>query len=144
MIAVDTNLLVYAHRRDSQWHAPARNAIRSLAEGASPWAIPWPCLLEFLAITTHRRIYSPPSSVEQALHQVQVWLAAPSVVLLREGDDYWQVLSKIVAQSQVDGPRIHDARIAAMCIEHGIRELWTADRNFSRFPDVPARNPLLG
>ena len=42
MIAVDTNLLVYAHRKDSQWHAVAEPAVRSLAEGTAPWAIPWP------------------------------------------------------------------------------------------------------
>ena len=56
MIALDTNLLVYAHRRDSEWHAEATAAVRELAEGPAPWAIPWPCLHEFLAIVTHPRI----------------------------------------------------------------------------------------
>ena len=65
MIAVDTNVLVYAHRRDSEWHKPAESVVRALAEGHAPWAIPWPCLHEFLAIATHPAIYDPrrPSSV---------------------------------------------------------------------------------
>jgi predicted nucleic acid-binding protein len=61
VIAVDTNLLVYAHRKDSQWHAAAASVVRSLAEGSAPWAIAWPCLHEFLAIVTHPRIYAPPT-----------------------------------------------------------------------------------
>ena len=60
LIAVDTNLLVYAHREDSPWHDAAYRSLVGLAEGRTPWAIPWPCLHEFLAIVTHPRIYSPP------------------------------------------------------------------------------------
>jgi len=53
VIAVDTNVLVYAHRQDSEWHEPATRAVRQLAEGsAAPWTIPWPCVHEFLAIAT--------------------------------------------------------------------------------------------
>ena len=59
MIAVDTNLLVYAHREDSPWHDAAYARIAELAESRAPWAIPWPCLHEFLAIVTHPRIYAP-------------------------------------------------------------------------------------
>ena len=66
MIAVDTNLLVYAHRRDSPWFEPARKAVRSLVEGTATWSIPWPCLHEFLAITTHPKIYNPPTELPRA------------------------------------------------------------------------------
>ena len=57
MIAVDTNILVYAHRQDSEWHPSAARVIRGLAEGTSAWAIPWPCVHEFLAVATHPRIF---------------------------------------------------------------------------------------
>ena len=70
MIALDTNILVYAHRRDSEWHVRAAAALRNLAESPGSWAIPWPCVHEFLAIVTHPRIFSPPSSVAEALDQV--------------------------------------------------------------------------
>ncbi|HSN73111.1 MAG TPA: hypothetical protein VLT59_16465, partial [Steroidobacteraceae bacterium] len=84
MIAADTNILVYAHRADSAWHQPARDCIKQLAEGRVSWGIPWPCVHEFLAIVTHPRIYDPPSSLEQALEQIDAWLASPVAFLMAE------------------------------------------------------------
>jgi toxin-antitoxin system PIN domain toxin len=143
VIAVDTNVLVYAHRADSEWHATAAATVKGLAEGKASWAIPWPCLHEFLAIVTHPRIYAPPSSVDQAVAQVDLWLEAPGLVLLAEGDAHWPHLRGSLGHSQVRGPQVHDARIAALCAQHGVRELWTADRDFSRFTELRTRNPLI-
>jgi uncharacterized protein len=142
LIAVDTNLLVYSHRKDSPWHSAAFEAVRGLAEGRSPWAIPWPCLHEFLAIATHPRIYDPPTPQDEALAQVEAWLESPTLVLLAEGSGYWQTLRDLAAASGVRGPQVHDARVAALCLHHGVRELWTADRDFGRFPRLAVRNPL--
>jgi len=142
VIAVDTNLLVYAHRRDSRWHAPAVHVIESLANGRDAWAIPWPCLHEFYSIATHPRIYAPPSTPTQALDQLRAWRESPSLTLLAEDEAYWPVLESIVDQSRLVGPAVHDARIAALCIRHGVHELLTADRDFSRFPGLATRNPL--
>jgi toxin-antitoxin system PIN domain toxin len=144
VIAIDTNILVHAHRRDSPWHAAARASVRELAEGAGRWALPWPCLHEFLAIVTHPRIWAPPTPVAAALDQVEAWLESPTLVLLQEGEGYWPHLRKLVETGRIDGPRVHDARVAALCREHGVRELWTADRDFSRFKEVRTRNPLVG
>jgi toxin-antitoxin system PIN domain toxin len=142
VIALDTNLLVYAHREDSTWHPEASRHILELAEGREPWAIPWPCVHEFLAIVTHPRIYNPPTPLARALDQVEAWLESPSVVLLAEGDAYWSALRPILAAGRVNGPQVHDARIAALCRHHGVRELWTAGRDFGRFPSLRVRNPL--
>jgi toxin-antitoxin system PIN domain toxin len=144
VIAVDTNLLVFAHRRDSRWHVPAAQTLASLANGREAWAIPWPCLHEFYSIATHPRIYAPASSPAQALAQLRAWRESPSLTLLAEDDAYWQVLESLVERSRVTGPAIHDARIAALCLRHGVHELLTADRDFSRFPEFVARNPLPG
>lgn len=143
MIALDSNVLVYAHREDSAWHEPAYTCLLQLAEGRDPWAIAWPCLHEFLAIVTHPRIYAPPTPLEGALDQVQAWLESPTLVLLSETQDYWQQLQGLLRSARPCGPQIHDARIAALCLEHGITELWTADRDFSRFPALRVRNPLV-
>jgi uncharacterized protein len=143
VIAVDTNLLVYAHRKDSHWHAAAEPAVRALAEGSGPWAIPWPCLHEFLAIVTHPRIYAPPSPHAAATAQVEAWLASPTIVLLSEGPGYWDVLEGLLKASKARGGQLHDARIAALCLHHRAAELWTADRDFSRFSGLTTRNPLV-
>jgi len=143
VIAVDSNLLVYAHREDSPWHSPAFDYLVQLAEGRAPWAIPWPCIHEFLAIVTHPRIYTPPTPLLKAIDQVEAWLESPSLVLLSESEDYWGVLQNILQAGRVAGPQVHDARIAALCRQHGVTELWSADRDFSRFPRLKVRNPLV-
>lgn len=141
MIAVDTNLLVYAHRSDSSFHGPAAELVRELAEGRGSWAIPWPCLHELLAIVTHPRIYDPPTPVEQALEQVDAWLHSPSLSLLTEGPNHWATLARLARDGQIAGPRYHDTHIAAICLDAGVQELWSADRDLGRFP-VRVINPL--
>ena len=144
MIAVDTNLLVYAHREDSSWHESAALRIAELAEDRSPWAIPWPCLHEFVGIVTHPRIYAPPTPLAGAIDQIEAWLEAPGLVLLGEGEGYWLELRAALEAGRIVGALVHDARVAALCRLHGVRELWTADRDFGRFPGLRARNPLVG
>ena len=143
MIAVDTNLLVYAHRSDSPWFDAARKALRHLIEGTATWAIPWPCVHEFLAITTHPKIYRPPTELPRALEQVAALVASPSLMLLGEPTGYWLVLRRLLAAGLVTGAKVHDARIAALCLSHGVSELWSADRDFTRFPELKTRNPLV-
>jgi len=143
VIAVDTNLLVYAHREDSPWHDVAAARIAELAEARAPWALPWPCLHEFLAIVTHPRIYAPPTPLAQALDQVAAWIESPSVHLLTEIGEYWPALRATLLEARTTGAQVHDARIAALCRLHGVRELWTVDRDFGRFGAIRARNPLM-
>jgi hypothetical protein len=141
LIAIDTNVLVYAHRAESPWHDAAVDCLRSVARG--PWAIPWPCLHEFLAIVTHPRIFDPPTPLGDALQTVEGWLEAPTLSVLAEVEDHWDVLSSILRSGRVLGPQVHDARIAAICLEHAVEELWTADRDFTRFPKLRTHNPLV-
>ena len=142
MIAVDTNILVYAHRKDAEWHAAAERAVAGLAEGTAEWAIPWPCLHEFVAIVTHPRIFKTPTPSDLAFGQVEAWLESPSLVVLSENDDYFAALRDAALAARVTGARVHDARVAALCVSHGVRELWSADRDFSLFSAIRTRNPL--
>jgi uncharacterized protein len=144
LIAVDTNILVYAHREDSPFHDPAVTRIAELAGGSATWSIPWPCVHEFLAIVTHPRIYAPPTPLPRALDQVDAWLESPTLVLLAESADHWPALRTVLARGRIAGPQVHDARVVALCQQHGVRELWSADRDFSRFPGVAVVNPLVG
>jgi toxin-antitoxin system PIN domain toxin len=142
VIAVDTNLLIYAHREDSDFHGQAIKSLQALAESGVRWSIPWPCLHEFLAITTHPRIFSPPSPLSLSLKAIEVWVDSPGCEMIGEGPGYYDSLKKLVTKGKVAGPVVHDARIAAICLYHGVRELWTADRDFSRFTTLKTRNPL--
>jgi toxin-antitoxin system PIN domain toxin len=144
MIAVDTNILVYAHREDSPFHRLAFERMAELAEGPATWAIPWPCLHEFLAIVTHPRIYAPPTPLSRALNQVDAWLESPTLALLAESQAHWPTLRMLLEAGRVFGAQVHDARIVALCRQHGVRELWSADRDFGRFAGLTLVNPLLG
>lgn len=143
MKAVDTNVLVHAHREDSPFHDRAYAAVAALAEGLAPWAVPWPCLHEFLAIVTHPRIFRPPTPLRAALDQVAAWLESPSIVLLSEGPGYVEHLARLATAARVEGPLVHDARVAALCMHNGVDELLSADRDFGRFPGLAVRNPLV-
>lgn len=142
MIAVDTNLLIYAHREDCEFHDKALKVLMKLAQSMEPWAIPWPCVHEFLAITTHSKIFMPPSPLPSALSAIGVWIGSQSCRMLGEGPGYFEILMPLLLKSKTTGPKVHDARIAAICLHHGVKELWSVDRDFSRFTSLRTRNPL--
>lgn len=143
MIAVDTNVLVHAHRRDSPFNGRAWDVVRELANSTAPWAIPWPCIHETYSVITHPRVWRPPTSTAAALTQIDAWLGSPSLVLLGESPAHWATLRALARGARLAGPAVHDARIAALCLDHGVAELWTTDRDFSRFPRLRVRNPLV-
>jgi predicted nucleic acid-binding protein len=99
---------------------------------------------EFLAIVTHPRVYAPPTPLARALEQIEAWLESPTLTLLAEPAGYWATLRSLLTGGHVVGGRVHDARVAALCLEHSVRELWSADRDFSRFVGLKVVNPLLG
>lgn len=113
-----------------------------LAQGRAPWALPWPCVYEFLRVVTHPRVFDPPTDVNVALEDLESLLASPSLVLLGEGPTHASHLRRTVREGQVVGNLVHDAHIAALVVEHGATEFWTADRDFARFPGLRVRNPF--
>jgi uncharacterized protein len=142
VIALDTNILVYAHREDTPFHSTAVEVVRKLAEGRAEWAVPWPVAHEFLAIVTHPRIYAPPSSRESAFGFLESLEPSPSLRWLGEGPTHLAALKELVIAGKIVGGMIHDARVAALCRAHGVKELWSADRDFSRMKGLKTRNPL--
>ena len=85
---------------------------------------------------THALIFQPPSTLDEALAQVDMWLESPTLVVLGERMDHWAHLRRLLQEGNVYGARVHDTRVAATCLAHGVTVLWTADRDFSRFPQL--------
>ena len=142
MKAVDTNVLVYAKIAATAQHAPARRLLGELAEGGVAWAIPWPCIYEFLRVVTHVRVYHPPLSPVVALENLKELFDSPSLMLLSETPLHSAILDKVIRQSGVSGNLMHDAHIVALCLEHGVTEFLTGDRDFSRFSGLRITNPF--
>ncbi len=144
MIAVDTNILVYAHHRSSAHWGRASGLVKELADGAEPWAIPWPCCYEFLGVTTNRRAWGDAASTtSQAWRQLEAWLASPSCRPIGETVGFMDTLSDIAVGLNIRGPKIHDAKIAAICLANGVDVLLTNDRDFAMFPQLVTRNPFV-
>jgi len=142
VIAIDTNILVYARREESANHAAAQRLLLRLAEGDEPWALPWPCVYEFLRLVTHPRVFDPPSDLDLALEDLESLFDSPTLSLLGEGPAHAAHLRRTVVAGRAAGNLAHDAHIAALALEHGVRELWTSDRDFARFPELRVRNPF--
>jgi toxin-antitoxin system PIN domain toxin len=139
MIAVDTNVLVYAFFSDSDFHEPAKASLAALASGSIAWALPWPCLHEFYAVVTNPKLFPHPGLAHAAIDQITQWLSAPSVVPIAESRTHWRTLRAILDGATIVGPRVHDAKIAAICLDHGVTEILTLDRDFSLFPGLKVR-----
>lgn len=143
MIAVDTNVLVHAHQREASLHAKAQEVIRQLAESPVPWAVCLHSFVEFYGVATHPKLWKKPSTPEQAMDQIRAWRESPSLRVLCDTPGVLDELAAFAIKGSVRGGLIHDARIAACCLVGGVGELWTVDRDFSRFPALKTRNPLV-
>lgn len=139
MIAIDTNVLVYAHVDSFPKHALARDAVVALAEGARPWGIPAPCLVEFLRIVTHPRVLADPFSMPEATDAVAALLESPTASILCPAGEHWRLLSAAACDADARGNLAFDATIAAICEETGVSVLLTEDRDFDRFSRVTVR-----
>ena len=133
MKALDTNVLIHAHRKEMSKHVEANLLLHNLAEGTKPWGLPVFCLGEFLRVVTHPRVFTPPTTIRNALAALDELLQSPAVSLLLPGDRYWSCLHDVISQGQASGNVVFDAQIVAVCLEHGIDFLISEDRGLKRF-----------
>lgn len=140
MIAVDTNILVYAHNTDDPHHVRAREGLRALVEADAAWGIPVFVLGEFLRVVTNRRGPLPnPSSPAAALDAIDGLLMSPNVRLLLPGRRYLPLLRGLIADVRPRGNEIFDAQVAAVCLEHGATTILTNDTDFRQFSGLTVK-----
>lgn len=136
MIAVDTNILVHAHREESPKHQAALARVVALSESPARWAIPVFCLGEFVRVVTHPRLFDPPYSANEACEALTRLLASPSVTVVVPGPAYPGLLAEAIREANAIGNLVFDAQIVALCRENGISRLLTEDRDFDRFKSL--------
>jgi toxin-antitoxin system PIN domain toxin len=136
VIAVDTNVLVHAHREGLAHQGRALLWLRTLAEGRVPWGLPVFCLGEFVRVVTHPRVLDPPSTVSQAVAALEGLLESPTLRVLSPGPRYAELFFDAVRQADARGNLSFDAQIFAVCRERGASRLLTLDRDFARFPGI--------
>jgi hypothetical protein len=142
VIAIDTNLLVYAHRTATTEHAAAQQAIEKAASHDDGWGISLPCMAEFWSIVTH--VKSPkPSTGDEAAAFIRSLVSDGGAEIWRPVKGFWRRLSGLATNLNVCGVRIFDLQIALIALENGAHELWSHDKNFTEIPGLVLRDPLI-
>lgn len=149
MNAVDAGILVYAHRVDAPQHARARALLRELAEGPEPWAIPWPCIHEFITVVTDPQLWKLPTPMPLALAAVRAWRSSPTLILLSEDDRSFALFEELTAhldstRAGLEREHVQSSatRVAALALQHGVNTLFTLARDYSQFPRLRVKNVL--
>jgi toxin-antitoxin system PIN domain toxin len=136
---VDTNVLLYAANADDDAHGAARTLLERLADGPDLLYLFWPTIMGFLRIATHSAIFPEPLAPEQAVAAITGLLDRPNVRAPAEDEGFWE-LYRSTADSQTRGNHVPDAHLAALMRRHGVRVIYTRDRDFRRYDGIEARD----
>ncbi len=136
--AIDTNVLVYAQRRELDRHDAAQALIGRFVAGDTSWGIPVFCIGEFLRVVTNPNFFSVPTPLNVALDTINGLLRSPSVRLLQPSGKYWPIFNRIAHQANLSGNLVFDAQIVAVCLEHGFRAIVSDDRDMRWFEGIEA------
>lgn len=141
MNLVDANVLLYAVDLSAKHHAVAKAWLDRTLSGHVTLLVPWVCLLAFVRISTHPRIYPEPIRTDQALDVVAGWLARRNVVVPTPGRNHLVALRDMLAVTGTGGNLVNDAHLAALALQHDATVV-TFDNDFARFPGVRWRHPI--
>jgi hypothetical protein len=145
MVLIDTNVLLDAANRASDFHEPCRRTIERCRTQTSPWYLSWPICYEFLRVCTHPNIFPKPWSLRAAWQFLQNVMDSPTANILLPTGRHAELLSVLVSDTpHLRGNILHDAHTAVLMREHGIREIYTRDTNFHRFPFLKVIDPVAG
>lgn len=139
MVAIDTNVLIDAHRRETRWHQAAASELIRRTESGELFAIPVFCVSEFVRVVTHRRVFRPASPVAEAFGFLEEILSSPGCLVLCPGPRFTTLLRETVERADARGNLVFDAQIAALCREHGVSTIITRDQDFYRFEPLRVR-----
>lgn len=142
MMLLDTNVLIYAHRRDARRHEEYREWLEALIDGPQPYAVSDHALMGMIRIVTNPRIYRQPAMLEEALAFADQYRNQPHAMVVAPGTRFWPIFRSLCDAVGARGRLISDAYLAALAIEHGC-ELVTTDADFDKFPGLRTSRPLF-
>jgi uncharacterized protein len=140
--SLDVNVLLYASNHTIEHHVRAREFVEACAAGPEILCLAWPTLMSYLRISTHPRIFSAPLSPGEALANISNLLGLPHVRAVSELEGFIDAYKHITGDVPVRGNLVPDAHVATILFQHGIRRLYSNDRDFRKFPSLELRNPF--
>jgi hypothetical protein len=141
VIVIDANLLIYSYDAASPHHFKSSAWVEQALSSGEPVGLSWQTVSAFLRVVTNRRLPGKRVDLREAVDAVQEWLQQPNVRILIPGEAHWPVFRRMILEGGASGPLVTDAKLAALTIEYG-GMLYTADRDFARFPGLRWKNPV--
>jgi len=141
-LAVDTNILLYASDTQSPSHQSAMAFLEKRSTGRELLYLPWPVIMGYLRIATHGSVFNEPMAPKVARSNIAELLSLPHVRPLGEGPDFWRCYEEISRSAVIRGNLVPDTHIAAILLEHGVRDIATNDSDFRKFENLRVQNPL--
>lgn len=142
MLAIDTNVLLYAADQDSEFHERCVDLLQSLRSSSAPSFLTWNVCYEFLRVATHTRVFARPWTTPTAWRFLDALLAAPGFTILTPTERHRDVLAQTLAElPQTRGNLVHDLHTAVLLREHGVGRICTRDTDFHRFPFLTVMDP---
>ena len=140
--SLDANILLYASDTSSPFHAEAESFLQSCISRRDLFYLSWPSIMAYLRIATHPSIFDEPLTPEDAMANVETLLNLPHCRCLSEEDGFWETWRTVTDETQVRGNLVPDAHLAALLRFHGVRRLYTHDRDFRRFDFLDVKDPV--
>jgi len=140
--SLDVNVLLYASDRTSDRHIRARTFVESCATGPEILCLTWPTLMSYLRIATHPRIFASPLSPQEALGHISALIGLPHIRAVSEMDGFLDAYKHVAGEIPVRGNLVPDAHVAAILFQHGVRTIYSNDRDFRKFQSLDVRDPF--
>jgi uncharacterized protein len=140
--SLDVNVLLHASNSKSPWHREATEFLRQCKEEEEILWLSWPTIMAYLRISTHPNIFSPPLHPVEAEENIGALLELPQVRLLSESQHFWLTYRRVTSESAACGNLVPDTHLAALLLSHGVKILYTKDRDFRRFGFLEVREPF--
>jgi uncharacterized protein len=137
----DINLLVYAYDEESVFHQQSKLWLETLFKEKRVIMLPWVVILGFVRITTSRKIFKNPLSMDLAFEIVGSWLERSNVSIAEPGIKFYSILTRLSKETNSVSELVTDVYLAALAIENQC-ELHSNDSDFSRFKGLKWINPL--
>ena len=140
--ALDVNILVYASDTGNPLYEPATSFLDRCVQGRELFYLGWPTVMGYLRIVTHGAVFDRPLTPAQAMANIETLLGLPHMRVLAEDEGFWDVYRSTTATVPTRGNLVPDAHLAALLRQHGVKTLYTHDRDFRRFDFLDVRDPF--
>lgn len=141
--ALDVNILLYASDSESPYHEKAKVFLETCMQQEDVFCIAWATAMSYIRIATHPSVFDRPLTPDEAMANIGTLLSLPHVRFLSEEEGFWGIYRELTAKVPTRGNLVPDAHLAAILRQHGVKTLYTNDRDFLKFAFLKVRYPLV-